>query len=295
MNISEAKRIRIIDYLQQLGYTPLYEKYRQHWYLSPLRKEESASFCVNDRQNVWYDFGLSTGGDLVELCKHLYQTDSVSVVLSYIEVQARNPAVSRILTVSADAPPVESLMKRVRVAPLQHNALLSYLRSRNIDMDVGQMFCHEVHYELRRKQYFGIAFENMSGGYEVRNPYYKGCIQGKDITLILHQAKQMQRHVCVFEGFMDFLSYLTLMRRECSDICIAHRADHIVMNSISNLKKTLVQLEDYPHIHCYLDNDLAGQKTAETIASMYEGRVTDESSRYSEYKDLNDYIRKKKR
>ena len=53
MTISEAKRIRIIDYLQQLGYSPLYEKYRQHWYLSPFRTEKTASFCVNDRQNVW--------------------------------------------------------------------------------------------------------------------------------------------------------------------------------------------------------------------------------------------------
>ena len=242
-----------------------------------------------------YDFGLSTGGDLVELCKYLYRTDSVSSVLSYIEVQARNPAVSRIIPVVAEAPPVESLMKRIRVAPLRHHALLSYLRSRNIDMEVGQMFCCEIHYELRRKHYFGIAFGNISGGYEVRNPYYKGCIQGKDITLIRHQTNQTQRHVCVFEGFMDFLSYLTMMRRKCNDICIAHPADHIVMNSISNLKKTLVQLAEYPHIHCYLDNDLAGQKTAETIACMYEGHVTDESSRYSKYKDLNDCIRDKRK
>lgn len=28
--------------------------------------------------------------------------------------------------------------------------------------------------------YFAIAFENIKGGYEVRNPYYKGCFKGKD-------------------------------------------------------------------------------------------------------------------
>lgn len=53
-------------------------------------------------------------------------------------------------------------------------------------------------------------------------------------------------------------------------------------------------LEEYRFIFCYLDNDLAGQKTVETIASLYEGRVDDMSSAYSEYKDLNDYIRDKK-
>ncbi len=295
MTISEAKRIRIIDYLQQLGHKPQYIKHGEYWYLSPLRQEKTPSFSVNDRLNVWYDFGEAAGGDLVELGKYLYQTENISQILSHIEVHARNPAVSRVFTTETGAPPVERLMKKVMVAPLRHNALLSYLRTRHIDTEVGQMFCCEVHYELRRRHYFGIAFGNMSGGYEVRNPYYKGCIERKDITLIRHQANQRQRHVCVFEGFMDFLSYLTMMRRENNEICIAYPADHIVMNSISNLGKTLMQLGEYKHIHCYLDNDLAGQKTVETIASLYEGRVTDESSRYSEYKDLNDCIRDKKR
>ena len=39
---------------------------------------------VNDRLNEWYDFGAATGGDLVELGKYLYQTESVSEVLAYI-------------------------------------------------------------------------------------------------------------------------------------------------------------------------------------------------------------------
>lgn len=138
-------------------------------------------------------------------------------------------------------------------------------------------------------------FENMAGGYEVRNPYYKGCIIGKDITIVKHRQEQRQSHICVFEGFMDFLSYLTLKRREDSEVCINFPADYLIMNSVSNLKKTLVYLGDYPTIHCYLDNDLAGKKTVETIAGMYEARVVDESLRYSEYKDLNDYIREKRR
>lgn len=56
MNITEAKQIRIIDYLHQLGYRPQFEKHGQYWYLSPFRKESTPSFKVNDRQNVWYDF-----------------------------------------------------------------------------------------------------------------------------------------------------------------------------------------------------------------------------------------------
>ncbi len=295
MNISGAKQVRIVDYLRQLGHKPHHEKYRQYWYLSPLRQEKTASFCVNDRKNVWYDFGLAAGGDLVELGKYLYQTDDVSEILSHIEIHARNCAVARVVIDTADTPPLARQMKNVAVVALQHNALLSYLRTRQIDPDIARAFCREVHYDLRRRHYFAIAFGNMSGGYEVRNSYYKGCIIGKDITVVKYRKGETQQCACVFEGFMDFLTYLTLKRSKDDDICTAQATDYIIMNSISNLKRTLMQLEEYRFIYCYLDNDLAGQKTAETIASLYEGRVSDRSSAYSEYKDLNDYIRGRKR
>lgn len=96
-------------------------------------------------------------------------------------------------------------------------------------------------------------------------------------------------------GFMDFLSYLTL-KQSCNwTICIDQPCDYLVMNSVNNLKKALMYLQRYLHIHCYLDNDLAGQKTVETIAGLYGERVSNEAVRYSEYKDLNDCLRGKKR
>lgn len=84
MTIAEAKQLRIVDYLASLGYHPQSVTSKQYWYLSPLRNERTPSFKVNDRLNEWYDFGAATGGDLVELGKHLYRTDSVSEVLAYI-------------------------------------------------------------------------------------------------------------------------------------------------------------------------------------------------------------------
>lgn len=129
----------------------------------------------------------------------------------------------------------------------------------------------------------------------MRNAYYKGCIKNKDISLIGHQCGEIQERVCVFEGLMDFLSYLTL-KQSCNwTICIDQPCDYLVMNSVNNLKKALMYLQRYLHIHCYLDNDLAGQKTVETIAGLYGERVSNEAVRYSEYKDLNDCLRGKKR
>ncbi len=59
--------------------------------------------------------------------------------------------------------PVPSKLKDVLVVPLQHHALLSYL-VRGIDGDIGRMFVREVHYELRKRRYFALAFGNAAGG-----------------------------------------------------------------------------------------------------------------------------------
>lgn len=295
MTITEARQVRIVDYLAQLGHRAQYVKSEQYWYLSPLREEHTPSFKVNDRLNEWYDFGEATGGDLVELGKYLYRTDSVSEVLAHIERQTKDVSIPRARMPVAPLRPIESDMRDLIIVPLRHHALLSYLHSRQIDADIGRMFCREIHYELRQRHYFALAFGNIAGGYEVRNPYYKGCIKKKDISLIGHQRGMMQAHVCVFEGFVDFLSYLTLKQAGDNTICIEAACDYLVMNSVNNLKKALTHLQGYLHIHCYLDNDLAGQKTTETIVGLYGGKVVDESGRYAEYKDLNDRLRGKKR
>lgn len=295
MKIEEAKQVRIVDFLAQMGHHAQYVKSEQYWYLSPFRAERTPSFKVNDRLNEWYDFAEANGGDLVELGKYLFQTDNVSEVLGHIQRHAKAGSLPSIRVPVAPPRPVEADMREVVVVPLRHHALLSYLNSRRIDADIGRMFCREVHYELRGRHYFALAFGNVSGGYEVRNPYYKGCIRNKDISLVKQSEGEVQNRVCVFEGFMDFLSYLTLKQAGDDAVCIDAPADYLVMNSVGNLKKALAHLQEYMYIHCYLDNDLAGQKTVETIAGLYGGRVSDEACRYVEYKDLNDCLRGKKR
>ena len=295
MNIKEAKQIRLVEYLRIIGHSPINARGCQYWYHSPLREERTPSFKVNDNLNEWYDFGLSAGGDIIELGKHLYRTSNVSMVLLRISENAIGIPFQQLQSRSVRPCPIEEEMENVEVRELGHHALLSYLRSRYINENIGRLYCKEIHYELRKRHYFAIAFENKTGGYEVRNPYYKGCIKGKDISVIRYNKDIIQSHVCVFEGFMDFLSYQELHRKGDYHVCIDSPTDFLVMNSVSNLNKCLVELEQYAAIHCYLDNDLAGRKTVATIAGLCGNRVTDHSECYYNYKDLNDYLRGKKR
>lgn len=267
----------------------------QYWYCSPLREEKTPSFVVNNNLHEWYDFGIAEGGDLIELGKRMYNTNDIHTVLTMIERDSNGLTKEKKLEVRPSYTSVEDDMIDLRVMPLRNYALTTYLQSRGVDIGISTTFCKEIHYTLRNKKYFAIAFPNKSGGFEVRNPYYKGCIKNKDVSVFYHTNGMTQEHICVFEGFMDFLSYMTLRKKGNTEICVDGMVDVLVMNSVANLRKSMDYLDPYKEIHCYLDNDIAGQKTVETFVGLFGEKVKDESARYREYKDLNDLLRGKKR
>ncbi|SSY88001.1 DNA primase [Parabacteroides distasonis] len=55
MTIQDVKQIKLADYLQSLGYTPVKQQGKNLWYKSPLREETDASFKVNTELEKWYD------------------------------------------------------------------------------------------------------------------------------------------------------------------------------------------------------------------------------------------------
>ena len=153
MNIKDAKQIRIVEYLRIIGYSPVNVKGHQYWYLSPFRDEKTASFKVNDAINEWYDFGISAGGDLIDLGKLLYRTDSISLVLLRISENALSVHVCRLQHRNARPCPIEDDMQNLRIECLSQLALLSYLRSRYIDEAIGKQYCKEAHYDLHKIKY----------------------------------------------------------------------------------------------------------------------------------------------
>ena len=73
MTIQDVKQIKLADYLQSLGYTPVKQQGRNLWYKSPLREETDASFKVNTELEKWYDFGIGKGGNILALAAELYR------------------------------------------------------------------------------------------------------------------------------------------------------------------------------------------------------------------------------
>ena len=67
MNIEQSKKLSIIDFLDKENVTLKKKKGNAYWYLSPFRDEKTASFKVSKKENLWYDYAIKEGGDLVEL------------------------------------------------------------------------------------------------------------------------------------------------------------------------------------------------------------------------------------
>jgi hypothetical protein len=287
MNIQEVKNIRIADYLQSLGYTPVKQQGNSLWYKSPLREEKDASFKVNTELNKWYDFGLGKGGNIIALAEELYTTDYVPYLLN--KIAERVPHI-RPVSFSFRQQPSEPSFQQLEVGELAHPALLRYLQERGINTDLARLKCKELHFIHNGKPYFAIGFSNVAGGYEVRNRFFKGCIAPKDISHIRQQGEPREKCL-VFEGMMDYLSFLTLRMKNCPIMPNLDRQDYVILNSTANVSKAIDVLHGYGRIHCMLDNDEAGRKAYRELERKFAGRIRDFSDNYKGHKDLNDYLR----
>jgi len=232
LNCEKAKNISIILVLEKLGCVPRRLTAKEAWFLSPLRQETIASFG-----NVI---------DLVQTIKRCTVKEALHFLSDF------NPSFS-FQKQSQISPERENNYEIKRIQPLQNQALLAYLNSRNIDCLSAKKYCQEIYYAINGKTYFGIAFKNRSGGYELRNKYFKGCIGKKDFT---HYEKD-KNTIAIFEGFFDFLSFITLNEG------IENQIDFLVLNSTSLVLKTKSILKEYRSIYTWLDNDDTGKKTTQ--------------------------------
>lgn len=283
MNIKEIKQIKLQDFLASMGCKPVKQYGVNLMYLSPLRAEKHSSFKVNTEINQWYDFGIGRGGNIIALAELLYNSSDVSYLIRQIERNAPSCVSISQPTVKPNMP--QNSFENLQVLPINHPALIKYLGERCIDIEIAKTVCKELHFDTRGKHYFGIGCPNIAGGYEIRNPFFKGCITPKDIS---HFYAEEPKKVClIFEGFMDFLSFMTLRRKENDGL---KRQDYLVLNSVTNIHKAAKRLSRYDSVQCFLDNDNAGRNAYLQLSKELGKSVTDASTLYNGFKDLNEYL-----
>lgn len=279
--LKEIKSIPLAAFLSRLGHEPAARKGTRLWYKSPLRQEHTPSFKVETALNCWYDFGLGRGGNIIDLAAELYQSTDLRYILRCIADRYLVPSVPTVASSFHQQHSAPS-MEQFEVVPLEHRALVAYLQDRGIPAHIAKANCKEAHYSVNGKSYFAVAFENVSGGLELRNKYFKGCRGRKDISYLPWVRDGPSTECAVFEGFIDYLSALTLD--------IISGADAIILNSVVNVNKAVPHLKGYTTINCYLDNDNAGQTALAELTAIYGSTVIDSSTLYAEFNDLNDYL-----
>jgi hypothetical protein len=275
----------IRNYLAGSGIYPVKDNGFYGMYHSPFREDHNASMKVDYSKNLWIDYGTGEGGTIIDLVMRI-ENCSNGRAMQLLEQKIAGTAsfsFQKEKEIIPKTPPQQTISIQ-KIDVLTNPSLLTYLNERSINIDSARLHCREVHYSVNGKSYFAVGFKNDNGGYELRNRYFKGCTS-KDTTTI--KAGNNNNTCQLFEGFMDYLSFLTMKNWQQA------KADVIVLNSLTNLAKVKNSLTTYGSIATFLDNDEAGKRAVQELKSCYLN-VTDQSEFYAKHKDLNEYLCNKK-
>lgn len=286
-DLSRIKRYHIVEYLERKGIKPVRSTPAYALYHSPFREDTHPSFKVDTEKNLWIDYAEGKGGSIIDLCVRL----EGCTLLEAIRQLGRNaPDYTACSSQKADramkrsSKPMAFASGERRLTGISDTLpphLQKYLtEERCINIEKAMHFLRCISYEVGGRHYQAIGFANQSGGYELRdNGMFKGTIAPKDITPIFTDRADP---VCIFEGFMDFLSFLS-MKEEFTNHCL-------VMNSVSNVARSIRYLNERQvfTIRTFFDNDEAGRRATEDFVKA-GFKVENMSVHYRSFKDLNEY------
>ena len=295
----EKKQLHSISIIEIMAhYGKRLEHTRSGLYYSPFRDERTPSFQIDEAKNTWYDYGTSEGGGLFDfVCKlagitrgevydwlasfrHMVPESEYKAVIA--PLMQRKPQASRIVIDSASH-------------TFTKDKLIEYALSRAVSKEVLAKYCEEVIYHIDSapdRKFFAIGFKNNSGGYVLRSSISKRC-SSSDITTLDSNGQMSQEvtsnKVIVFEGFMDFLSWITDVKQQTPQY------DCCILNSVSNVAKALPWIMEHSNIAAFMDNDQAGRETLQKIMDCasegaHDVCVYDMARLYEGYNDLNEKL-----
>lgn len=294
MNIEQAKTIPLALILENIGCKPTRVRTKESTYSSPLRNERTPSFHVNHAKNVWFDHGIAKGGTPVEFaCAYLEsqgEASTISDVLRWLSNMSGLASTIRTIPVQ-DHSKEDRNLELKRTQALQHPALVKYLENRGIPLKFAAPYVVEVYVRNResKKNFFALGCANEEEGYEIRNPFFKGCVGTKAISFI-RGSKPKPEGIHIFEGFLDYVSAITFKNVP------QFEDDTIILNSLSCLRQATPYIKNYGYkvAYTWLDNDKAGQKGTQALAEFFK---TEENLRhkpmnvvYLPHKDMNAWL-----
>lgn len=316
MNVKQAKQLDFPELLSKMGYHPIAGGIKKGgneiWYKSPLAAEKSASFHLTKGSKVAWVFKCFSSGkegtilDFV-MAHEGYSTNDVKSALAFLRTRFQGPLFepnkkrvggtigSAVLCPSETLPNSTGPDRELQFLedlPLKSGKILMYLQNvRMIPPDLAIQYLRLVRYKnLNKNQtYFGFGMENRAGGFEVRaasDDYsFKSALIARDISVV--QGSSDEGSALVFEGMMDFLSFLTMTSDK------APLYDAIILHSVNSYARCVefIRNKDYRRIHTFLDNDDTGQKYTSRFEADLGAKSISHSAGFLPYKDVNEALK----
>ena len=271
--IESAKQKDIVQYLESIGY-PRDKKHSGQSYIffrSPLRAtEKTASFAVRLRDNMWMDYGSGEHGNIITLCMRLEGLTFPKAIERLTSIPLHRCTEIREYKEEDNISSVEVL----EVKELQSKTLIDYLKSRRIN-EIAFPYVKEVKVNNNGMIWNACGFLNNKGSWELRNKYVKIALAPKDITTIFNPNN---KDYSIFEGFIDFLSYVSFYNKPPI-------TNVIVLNSVSLIGRVEWNKIN-GNIYYYGDNDKAGDEALRHIERGIDMRHV-----FTPYKDFNEYLK----
>ena len=276
MDCEKARNIDIVSTLAKLGHFPVRKTEKEAWFLSPFRSETQASFKVSLKKNYWIDFGTFEGGSTIDLvmkmenCSVKEALERLSGNMCHFSFHRRPNPIKK----EHRANPIEIIEEK----EIEHLALQNYLTSRKISTKTARKLCKEVHYKIGDRTYFAIGLRNRSGGWELRNRYWKGSTSPKDVSLIKNDSKNL----AITEGMFDMLTLIELR----PEFLKTHEL--LVLNTTAFVKRMITEIGEYENVELFLDRDKTGLGMTELLLEKCPNS-RDMSSLYGSFKDINEW------
>lgn len=280
--LNKAKEKDIVTYLKNQGIEPAKPPSgNSYYYLSFFKPENNPSLIVFKNTNRFKDFSSGKTGDLMDLVMHFEHCTLWEAIEKILDEKIK------LSLPSYEPKEVGPGIEVVEIMPLTSQWLKDYLTNeRKITLDIAMAHCREAHVIFPRskydktKRYKFVAFKNKKDGYELRNPLFKFSTSPKYYTESEKNTYKVSRTV-TFEGFMDYLSYLTRLKT------VIPPYKTFILNGISNITYLHGTYKDYLQNDMYIDDDIPA---TEKLLELRELGIkyNDKRNNFYGYKDFNE-------
>lgn len=295
--IEKVNQIDLRALLQHFGIRQLDSRRFEN----PFRIDKTPSFSVfwSTEKNMWLanDLGRDKTWRVLEFVKEYKNKTFVEAMYFLLEFTGEYIQTDSFFF---SKPAILPLPNHTEATAKQKNALTHYLKmDRKVSPTIAQNYIQYRQYEKNGKTFYGLFFPNNSDGFVFRNKaLHKPVMLGNgDISTIEPtDSDQWGEWKCysewlLFEGFIDFLSLLTIKGKE-------PKANCLILNSTKRIKRAIEYLQNAEirptKLFCFFDNDKGGRKALAILKAGLTGiEIIDKSDMYPKHNDLNDFLRAK--